>query len=338
MFLKKAFLLSLIVALPALLCGQDLQKTGTTAAQFLKIDLGPRAIGMGGAFTANANDLSAVYWNPAGLAYGDGTGEAAFNHVEWFADVSVDQAAAKLNIPVIGTIAAHILAVDAISDLPVRTVDAPEGTGELFDANMMAIGLSYARMLTEKFAIGFNLKYIHEKIYNSNAQGVALDIGVLYRIEVLNELRLGASISNFGTKMRMSGRDSKEVISVGPGDGNLINADVELDSWDLPLQFRVGAASDIFMEGRSTVTMSLEAVHPNDHSEYVNSGIEYSFNNQAFIRAGYKALFELDGEQGLTFGGGLLYGVGGVKLRVDYAWQDFGVLNPVHHYSLGIVF
>jgi len=67
-------------------------KTGTTAAQFLKIGVGSRAVGMGGAFTATADDITAIYWNPGGLAAAGGN-EAVFNHVAWFADMKYDFAA-----------------------------------------------------------------------------------------------------------------------------------------------------------------------------------------------------------------------------------------------------
>ena len=67
--------------------GASLNKTGTTAAQFLKIGVGTRAIGMGGAFTTVESDVNSMYWNPAGLAriY---SREATFNHIDWIFDVN----------------------------------------------------------------------------------------------------------------------------------------------------------------------------------------------------------------------------------------------------------
>ena len=77
-------------------------------------------------------------------------------------------------------------------------------------------------------------KYVDEGTF-------AIDAGALYRIDVLNELRLGASISNFGTKMKMDGRDIQEIKQVGStGTGNLIDTKVILEEWDIPLLFRVG--------------------------------------------------------------------------------------------------
>ncbi|MCB0284001.1 MAG: PorV/PorQ family protein [Calditrichae bacterium] len=327
----------LFSALPVF--SQNLQKTGTTAAQFLKIDVGPRAIGMGGAYIASATDINAVYWNPAGLASLTGNGEAVFNHINWFADIKLSVATAALMIPEFGTVAVSFSSLNAIEDEPVRTEVDPTGSGELFDAGGLSFGLSYARNLTDRFSIGFNAKYIQESIWHSTATGFAFDMGVLYRINILNEFRMGASVFNFGSKMKMDGRDVLEIISVGSGDGNLISAKYDLDSFDLPLLFRVGVAADLIKEGHSRLTLAFDAVHPNDHTEYVNSGVEYSLNEQAFLRFGYKSLFEKDTEQGLTFGAGVLYGLGGdMKIKIDYAYQDFGVLDIVHHVAFGVSF
>ena len=64
-------------------------KTGTTAAKFLSIEVGSNAVGMGGAYTSIANDATAMYWNPAGLSFHD-TKEVYFNHANWIADISFD--------------------------------------------------------------------------------------------------------------------------------------------------------------------------------------------------------------------------------------------------------
>jgi len=319
------------------LSAQSLTKSGTTAAQFLKIDIGPRAIGMGGAFTATADDISAMYWNPAGLAYNT-SGEAMFNHTDWFLDIAMEYAAVAINIPDIGTIGGFVTAL-TMDDMTVRTEDRPEGTGEMFDAGGLAIGLSYARNLTERFSIGFNAKYISEFIWHSKANGFALDVGTIYRIPIENEFRIGASISNFGTKMKLEGRDLIDIIQVGGSSGNLINTKTDIDAYDLPLIFRVGVAMDVVKSEESRLTTAIDAVHPNDHTEFINSGLEYAWNEIFMMRAGYKSLFEAETEQGLTIGFGLHYRVMDyVLLKVDYSYQEFGRLTDVHQFSFGIKF
>jgi opacity protein-like surface antigen len=330
------FALMAVVLVPAAL-PQNLTKTGTSAAPFLKIGVGSRAVGMGGAFTATADDITAIYWNPGGLAnlYSQ---EATFNHVRWIADVNYDFAAFATYLPDFGTLGTFV-SVLSMDEMLVRTTDQPEGTGEYFTAGSMAIGISYARNLTDQFSIGGNVKYLREYLWNMSATGMAIDIGTIYRIPVLNEFRLAASISNFGTKMKLEGRDNLKILQVGGGEANLINTDVQLESFDLPLTFRVGVAADVVKIDEHRVTTALDAVHPNDNTEYLNAGAEYAWNEMVFLRGGWKSLFERDTEQGLTAGIGLHYRiVGEFKIKVDYAYQDWGRLKNVHYLTFGVKF
>lgn len=317
--------------------GASLTKTGTTSAQFLKIGVGSRALGMGGAFAASATDVTSIYWNPGGLAY-VGSSEVTFNHVDWLLDVNFDHAAFAMKLGDFGTVGTFV-SVLSMGDMLVRTIEKPEGTGEYFSAGAMTIGLSYARSLTDNFSIGFNAKYIREYIWNESAMGFAVDIGTLYRIPFLNETRLGASISNFGTKMKLHGRDILKLTTAGPGGTNVINTEHQLDAFDLPLLFRVGVAVDVIKTSSSRLTSEVNAIHPNDNTEYLNAGFEYSWNEMIFLRAGYKSLLEKDTEQGFTLGAGVNYRMYGmIALIVDYAYQDFGRLKNVHYFSLGLRF
>lgn len=313
---------------------QDLAKTGTTAAQFLKIPVGARAMGMGTAFTATASDASAMYWNPAGMAHGMQS-RAMFNHVDWIADVAYDYAAVGAVLPGIGTVGAFVGAL-SMDEMEVRTIEQPEGTGEMFGMNSLVLGVNYARQLTDHFSIGMNVKYLSESLWHMEASSVALDVGVLYRIDILNEFRIGASISNFGTKMQLDGRDIYEVIEVGE---NRLNAKMELDEWDLPLIFRAGVAADVVRQNDFRVTLGADAVHPNDHTEHVNTGAEVGWREMVFLRGGYGYLFERDTERGLTLGAGVDYELLGVmNVLFDYAYQDFGRLKETHYLSVGLKF
>ena len=312
-------------------------KTGTTSAQILKINVGPRAIGMGGAFTAIADDITSLYWNPSGTANIE-SNEAYFNHSMLYLDVTHDFAAIATNISGFGAFGAFV-SVLSMDEMLVRTIDFPEGTGEYFNYGSIVVGLNYARFLTENFSIGFNAKYINESIWHMDANGFAIDIGTLYKIPVLNELRIAASVSNFGTKMQLSGRDATENIPAGAGGDNLVNANLEMEKFDLPLLFRFGLSADLIKDESSRLTTSIDAIHPNDHTEYLNTGAEYSWKEIIYLRAGYNSLFEEDSEKGLTLGFGLNYRIVDlVKIKLDYAYQDFGRLKDVHYFSVGINF
>ncbi len=333
----RMFLLGALLLCSSVAASQTLTKTGTTAAPFLKIGVGSRAIGMGGAFTATANDISAMYWNPAGLAGINGN-EATFNHVSWLADVRYDFAAAAISLADFGTLGVFV-DILTMDEMDVRTIEMPEGTGERFTAGGMAIGLSYARSLTDQFSIGFNTKYIRENLWHMSSTSFGIDVGVLYKIAILNEFRLGANIANFGPKMKLEGRDNLYVIQVGSAEGNQVNSDIQLESFDLPLLFRVGVAADVVKEETARLTLALDAVHPNDNTGYLNTGLEFAWNEILFVRGGWKSLFERDTEQRWTLGAGINYTMlQGVSLKIDYAYQDFGRLASVHYFSVGLKF
>ncbi|MBS4033703.1 MAG: PorV/PorQ family protein [Ignavibacterium sp.] len=313
------------------------QKTGTTAAQVLKFNVGPRAIGMGGAFTAVSDDITSMYWNPGGTA-NIRTNEAFFNHTTLYADIRHDFAAIASHLSGFGTLGAFV-SVLSMDEMLVRTEERPEGTGEFFNVGAIVLGINYSRYLTENFTIGANLKYINESIWHMDATGFGIDIGTMYKIQVLNELRIAASISNFGTKMQLTGRDITQIVNAGAGGQNLVNANLELDKFDLPLLFRFGISADVITDGASKLTTSVDAVHPNDHTEYINAGAEYSWNEIIYLRAGYNSLFEKDTEKGITLGFGIHYRIiDMVKVKLDYAYQDFGRLKDVHYFSVGVNF
>ena len=322
-------------------------KVGTTAAQFLKIGVGSRAIAMGGAFVATADDATAIFWNPAGLAKLEHN-EVALVHTEWLAETNFEFG--SLVIPLGGgnTIGAFITMLD-YGEWERTTVEQPNGTGEMFGATDLAIGVTYARQLTDRFSFGINAKYIDQNIWHMNASGFALDVGTLFVTQFKN-LRIGMNFSNFGGKLKMQGKDlnifnhspdggSVDLDNGLDGNNEQIPALLETASWDIPLQFRVGVAMDVVEHEYSKVTVGIDAITPNDNLEYVNMGFEWGMKDMIFLRSGYKSLFRPDTEEGLTLGGGLKFMVKGIAtLQVDYAYADFGRLENSHRFSLGIQF
>ncbi len=315
-------------------------KVGTTAGQFLKIGHGARAIGMGGAQVGTSRDFSAIYWNPAGLSRLEVNGELGFHHVNWLADISYDAATGILPVRNLGTFGFFIVSMRVPEDV-VRTVEFPEGDGRVWDATSFALGVAYAANLTDRFSIGFVGKYVREAIWTEKANGFAFDFGTLYRSEIRG-LSLGASISNFGTKMRLEGRslyfnyDPDNNPGTGPGN---IPAQLRTTEFDLPLSFRIGIGYDIFPMEEVRVTTAIDATHPNDNTEYINSGLEFAWREIIFARVGYTSLFMRDSEQGLTWGFGVQYGLPNVvQFRLDYGFADYGRLNNVQFFTLALTF
>ncbi len=314
-------------------------KTGATAAQFLKLGVGARPIALGGAFVAQANDLSAMYWNPAGLALLPGA-SVQLAHTRYLADIAYNFAAFGTSLGNAGTLAASLIYLDS-GDMLVRTIAQPEGTGERFKVQNYAIQVSYGRGLTDRFSIGGSFKFIQERIWHSTASSIALDVGTLFTTPY-ERLRLGASFSNFGPKMQMSGRDIVFSTDPTPNQGGvveIVNSEYLLDRHPLPLLFRIGLSWDAMRTANHTFVLSTDATHPNDNYEYVSFGAEYDFRNLIALRAGYRNLFEANGEQGLTMGGGLNLRLDrALRVRIDYAWADFGRLEQTHWFTIDLGF
>ena len=331
-----------ILMVPIYIYGQiitDVSKVGTTSAQFLKIEAGSRAVAMGGAFVAVDNDATALYWNPSGIARLPKS-ELVLIHTKWLADISFNYVGLVLPLSSVDAIGISITAL-SMDEKEVRTVLYPEGTGEKYNAGDIAAGLSYARNLTNRFSIGFTAKYIQQKIWNMTSSSVALDIGTLF-ITGFNDMKIGMSISNFGSKMQLEGKDISITYDPDPGkygNNDKIPAELQTGKFDLPLIFRVGLAMDVLKSERNRLTVAVDAVHPNDNTENMNFGAEYAYNDLLFLRIGYKNLFTRDSEEGFTAGAGIEYALfGNTLLYVDYAYQDFGLLNNVQRFSLGFKF
>jgi len=333
----------LILFIPICLIGQskNVSKVGTTAAVFLEIPAGASAVGMGGAFVSLANDASALYWNVGGISTIEKY-DLHITNMTWIGDTKYNFAGLVLPLGEFGTIGLSFTSL-SMDDMAVRTVEKPEGTGEFFSAGDISFGVSYARNLTDRFSIGFTLKYIQEKIWHMTAQGFGIDAGTLFRTDILGGLTIGASISNFGTSMKLDGRDTRYFIRVDEGkqgSNDRIPTNIELDSWDLPLIFRIGLSDNIVQNDIYRFTATLDAIHPNNDYESLNIGGEFAFMEFLMIRGGYNSLFLKDREGGLTLG----IGVNSTMLfsdalfQFDYAFRDFGRLQNVHMFSLEFKF
>lgn len=316
-----------------------ISKIGTNVAQFLKIEPSARSVGMGGAFIAVANDVSSLLTNPAGLARANNH-EAMFSHVNWLVETNYDFIAVGLNLYNYGAVGLMVSTFGS-GDMPVRTIQQPDGTGELFDTRDFMVGICYSRNLTADFSIGGNIKYISQRIWHMSANTIAIDIGTLFKTPIWG-ITLGASIFNYGPKMRLDGRDIKfahDPDYINTGNVEFVNAQYEMKDYDIPLLFQVGLAKEVSISESNKILVAVDALHPNDNFESVNTGIEYTWNEMVFLRGGYKSLFLVDSEQGLTAGFGLKIRVAGtVILKADYAYADFGRLENAQRFSFSILF
>lgn len=317
----------------------NVSKRGTTAATFLSIGQSARAIAMGSAFVGVVNDVSSIYWNPAGLTKAQG-GQIMFDHTRWIAGTEYNFLAVSYNIGDYGSVGVSFTGSN-IGDMKVTTIEEPWGTGEVFSATDMAISLAYALQLTDRFSIGFNPKFVYQGIWKMSASAFALDMGVQY-VTPFDDAILAMSISNFGTTMRLLGQSNLVLFDPDPfttGNNNKIPAYLETKDWALPLTFRVGVAYSPIRSENHKITLAFDALHPSDDYESLNLGFEYDFQDFLFLRAGYKSLFLDDSEESFALGFGVKKNlIGNVGIKVDYAYQDFGRLNNIQKFTLSVSF
>jgi len=338
---KNILIISFIILIIQSIGFSQVTKTGTTAAKFLSVGIGPRANAMGGAFSSVVNDASALYWNPAGAA--DITqNEAMFTYTSLFKDLDINLNYFAVVIPAedIGSFGLSVTALD-YGEMDLTTEYYPEGTGEKFSASSYAFGLSYAKNITEWFAAGITVKYITEGIFNSTANGVAFDVGTLFRTPFWG-IKFATIISNYGSKMQMTGEDLLIRYDADPnrqGNNETVDAYYKTDYFELPLKLQIGISRDFeFFKGQR-LTIAVDATHPNDNAEYVNIGGELSFiDNLIFLRGGYKALFLDDNQEGLTLGAGLNYVLGVFAFGFDYSYQEFEFLSYTHSFGVSFKF
>ena len=307
-------------------------KAGTSAAQFLKIGIGPRAAAMAGTFTGLADDVTALYWNPAGIAWLKNRQFMAA-HSEWFADINHEFAGIALPLSASSALGVSFTALST-PDMEQTTIDQPDGTGIFFDVQDISIGLSYARRMTERFSVGVTVKYIQQKLFNETAQTYAVDMGAILHTG-FKGMRLGITMNNFGGKLRLDGRDLIVSYEDTP-------AKLETQNWPLPISFRIGLAMDIIglregliLRESQRLTFLVDGYNVNDAPETMSMGLEYAWNENFFLRGGYRINHDLE-----SFSGGLgfQFPVQRLMLQADYAISSMGDLGYIQRIGLGLNF
>lgn len=319
---------------------QDVKKVGTSAATFLRIPVGVRGTAMGSAFVSVADDASAMFWNPSGIARIQDVSLYA-DHSPWLPGITFNYFGFVFPTGPAGSIGINVTALTS-DDIEITTVEQPLGTGETFASNSVAVGLAYARNLTDRFSIGANVKYIRESILNSAATGVAFDIGTLYDTPFPG-IRLGVSISNIGTDLQIDGNDLNVRVDIAPGqEGNnqSVVGRLDTDNFDSPIIMRVGLSWDAIKTNGNRLTLAVDGLNPNDNAQSVNVGGEYSLLQELLVlRGGYNDFLLDDGEKGLTLGLGVnITTESGVGFSAGYAYQDFETLDAVNRFSLELKF
>lgn len=326
-------ILTLVVVCASIAAAQN-PNLGTSAAKFLQIPQGARAAGMGGAFIAVTDDASSVFWNPAGSSKIDGS-MAHFSAVNLYSQFDLSAVAVSHAIPDVGTLSASFISL-SMDKTEITTEEQPNGTGRYYDAQDVALGISFARKLSTEFSVGITAKYIQQRIWNETAEGIAFDVGTQYWVD-FNNLVIAMSMTNFGSDLKYDGEDLN--ITYLPNKNypisRLAPARLETTADPLPLHFQVGVAMDLYSSDFVLVRGEIDATHPNDNTERVNVGTEVNFMDRFYVRGGYRYNYD---DEDFTFGGGLTFPFGDNILRLDYAYANFILLPDLHRYSISINF
>ena len=321
-FLAFAFLCFPVLSF-AFPCSLWSKSAGVTAAPVLTIPLGARAAGMGGAFTAVADDLYAIHFNPAGLSLLDQK-EFSGMFLKEFEDTSLGFLgyAHPMGFPGLSGQGGATLAFGSVF-LDTGKIEInrtyPDGTFRdrrtLRAGSDMVLNLAYAEKISEgnfsdfldigDQSLGLGVKWVRSTLAEEyTASAFALDAGYLAQSSERN-WRLGVSLANLGNKLKF----------IEQGD-------------PLPLLLRLGGACRIFQEEFHQVWMAADAnllVREEDIKARI--GGEYRFQDILSLRIGYQFLEDV---AGMTAGFGIRRG----QLSFDYAWMLFTELQDAHRVSV----
>jgi len=323
----------LLVAWTAQVAAQN-PNIGTAGAKFLRMPVGARAAALGGAVVACIDDPSAAFWNPAGIVGVRSTG-VFFSHTPWWATTALNSAALVTSFEDVGSLGLSF-SILTMDKMEVTTELSPDGTGQMFDAGDMMIGVTYARRLTEDFSVGITAKYVNQRIWNESANGWAVDIGTQYRIG-FEDLTLAMSMMNFGPDMAYDGTDLdvKYDVNMNIPENRLTPARLAPETYPLPLSFQLGLSMTAFRMDDLSLLVAADVVHPNDNVERVHLGGELVIMKNFFLRGGYRFGYDLESA---TFGAGAMLPVGDWSVSFHYAYALYDLLPNVSRFSLSMTF
>jgi len=329
------FTLMLLLLLPENTFAQNVDYSGTSAANFLKVGVGARVMAMGDAAIATVDGPTAMYWNIGALSRIKKDVSVSFSTMNWLVGTRNSYVAGAMNLGEAGTVGADIQYLD-YGTIEETTVYDQDGTGRFFSASDFALGLGYSRQLTDRFSFGIKVKYIREDIANASADAFGIDVGAVFLTSFFNNnMRIAASLANFGSKMKFKGRDLDVTYSVpGSPTGKQIPAELATIDWEIPLLFRFGV-SNYFVDNETwTALAAVDILDSRDYAVRYNVGGELGFMKTLYLRGGYK--FNYD-EVSYTFGVGLDFNkFTNYKIAVDYLFLNYGVFGNLNQFSIRI--
>jgi hypothetical protein len=331
--LARFALLALLVAPAAL--GQQVEerdKLAQSGMKFLSVSADPRAAALGGATTALSTGPEALFYNPAGLSRSDASTGVFLGQTNFIADINYNHGAVSFR-PAggrYGVIGVSVLAVD-YGDLQETVFDASTDDGYrdlgTFSPTAFAVGLGYARTVTDRFSVGGQVKMVTEDF---GAVAVAATDAGLTR-EDISETVFAYDFGVMydtpfqGLAFAVSARNFSQQAAFGDGEG-----------FQLPLTLQIGAALDTrgltgLDPSVHKLILSVDAEDPYDYASQIEAGGEYTFANTLSLRGGF--VFPSD-VQSVSLGAGVQQRLGGVGFAADYSYSAYDVFDPVHRIAI----
>ncbi len=335
---KKSLLITaqiFFLAFVSILKAQNVDYSGTSAANFLKVGVGARVMAMGDAAIATVDGPTALYWNVGALSRIEKDVSVCFSTMNWLVGTRNSYIAGAMSLGDAGIIGADIQYLD-YGTIEETTVYDQDGTGRFFSASDFSFGLGYSRQLTDRFSFGIKIKYIREDIANASADAFGIDVGAVFLTSFFNnKMRIAASLANFGSKMKFEGRDlSVTYVVPGSPTGKQIPAELATIDWEIPLLFRFGVSNYFIDNEKWTVLAAFDVLDSRDYDVRYNIGAEFGFMKTFYVRGGYK--FNYD-EVTYTIGAGLDFtNFTDYKLTLDYLYLNYGVFGNLNQFTIRI--
>jgi len=349
----KKYVVMVSIVLVLLIAAQQVFAVSEAALLFLLISPGARSAGMGEAFVAVSNDASAVFWNPAGLAYQYGR-QITFMHANWLpgltSDIFYEFLAYRMSIEGVGTIGFNVVYLDLGEQ---QRTDEQGNELEKFSSNEFAISASYGATVTDDLAMGVTLRYIRSnlskfgagaEIGSGQASVFAFDVGLLYTFPFHSrKLIWGLNISNMGPKIAYIDEaqadplpsNFKTGIAYKLVDQKYNKLTIAADINKLLVTPHGDKPADPFYQ--ALITSWYDESFQRELDKITRSiGMEYWYSDLIALRAGY--YFDKDGKVKYTsFGAGLKYSLYGFDFGYIAAPEGHPLANTMR-FSLTVGF
>ena len=318
------------------------RRNGTGGAQELLIPVSARGLALSGAYTSGITGIDAIFYNPAGLGVSKNSAEAMFSYMNYIADINFSFAAVAVHFDDFGSLGFNVRTLD-FGDIPVTTIENPEGTGAVFSPTFVVLGVTYSNALTDRIRVGFTANLISEEIQRTSASGVSFDAGVQYNgIGGVEGLKLGVALLNLGPAMSYDGADLDARVNQVDGKRTAQFYRLNTAQFELPSILELGLAYERSFSDEISALVSTSFQNNNFSNDEYRFAAEFNYNDLLFLRGGYSYIQEAadDTEEGIfgpTFGVGLNFNQG-MDIRVDYAFRTVEYFDANHMFTVQLGF